>query len=516
MTTFFRDADAEVTGILFDLTNARLCAITSTGQTIHGTTDFDMLGPHQWIVQSSHVFGFDLYTELENENRADDYHHYRARAIRGIRYAMHILDNPEILCRTRYIEQLNAILSQQHLAPQLRYRDAFEALTQFLRESEADLMTIIDDSTNFEKNLTLPSRSTAFALEFDPRTASFKPIRVSRYLDALTRLKTLLSTKEESQFLVETFLRRGLVGSQTTVWADPAITICANILTVPEIKAIFHRPEIMSSRARHRLSTISEDPEALALKEIKEWNDSLRNLPRNFNFKTWTRHLVQGVEIDHICADVSIFDPPPSPTETTPPPEEGEPSTTSATFRLSDEDIVTFDPLTTLPGAYVPQLRNPDRTTERTTTPPRRATTARRQRRQTTWYNESEDETDLFGPSRPRGTSPTRSRSTTPPPHEQASFDASLDQDQCAELFELAQDYIDDITSQDAIPDEHRHDLRFESTDTTPVELSYAEILPDDITITMGDTSRSPRFLLTFDVNDGTPIFNRIIDRRRR
>jgi hypothetical protein len=114
---------------------------------------------------------------------------------------------------------------------------------------------------------------------------------------------------------------------------------------------------------------------------------------------------------------------------------------------------------------------------------------------------------------------PTSSKSTDQQGDKRSESPTS-DQDDIEEHFlddlhERSKEYIDQFNNWDKLPEPYDHSKRFGVNDDTPQEINAADLNDDDIIISLNDSSRSVRFVLTFVETTRKPVFNRILDPRR-
>jgi hypothetical protein len=83
------------------------------------------------------------------------------------------------------------------------------------------------------------------------------------------------------------------------------------------------------------------------------------------------------------------------------------------------------------------------------------------------------------------------------------------------DLHERSKEYINQFNNWNELPEPQDHSKRFGVKDDTPQEINAADLNDDDIIISLNDSSRSVRFVLTFVETTRKPVFNRILDPRR-
>lgn len=121
-------------------------------------------------------------------------------------------------------------------------------------------------------------------------------------------------------------------------------------------------------------------------------------------------------------------------------------------------------------------------------------------------------------------TTPEPEQSTPKPPNQQGGqrgHSPSSDQDDLEpqfldDLHERAAEQIKLHNNYDELPNLHDHHKRFGASDDTPHNIDVSELDDDDLIVQLTDSSTSVRFMITFNEATRKPIFNRIIDPRRR
>jgi len=121
-------------------------------------------------------------------------------------------------------------------------------------------------------------------------------------------------------------------------------------------------------------------------------------------------------------------------------------------------------------------------------------------------------------------TTPEPEAPQPPPPNQQGGQrgqSPSSDQDDLEpqfldDLHERAAEQIKLYNNYDELPALHDHHKKFGVSDDTPHNIDVSEIEDDDFIVSLTDSSTSVRFMITFNEATRKPIFNRIIDPRRR
>jgi len=97
---------------------------------------------------------------------------------------------------------------------------------------------------------------------------------------------------------------------------------------------------------------------------------------------------------------------------------------------------------------------------------------------------------------------------------EQDPQDDEIDEDTSEFLKERAEDEIQDMISLQTIPDKWNYVKRFSIAERQLGEIHVTDMFDDDVIISLTDSRRSPKYVLTIRLSDNAPRFVRIIDPR--